>query len=188
MITLEPPWTPAAQQRLYRLLLAAVSRPGTVVDLAADLDDGRAALGALAALADAATTLHDGHGLLAARERGLLGALPAAADTAQFVLADGRRTPDERLAPARGSLLAPERGATLVLDLDAVGEGPLALGLEGPGIAGTTTLALAGLDRAWLERRAAWCDLPLGVDVLLCDRHRLAALPRTTRIRIAGGT
>jgi alpha-D-ribose 1-methylphosphonate 5-triphosphate synthase subunit PhnH len=180
MIVLGHPWTAAGQRQVFRAVLDAWSRPGTVAELSAWSDGSRAAVVALAGLCDAATTLHDAHGLLAEGDRSRLGAGSAAAGAAAFVLADGSRPPSG-LAPACGSLLAPEQGATLVLDCQAVGEGP-ALRLRGPGIDGCAELHVLGLDPGWWTARVGWCAFPLGVDLILCDARRIACIPRTVAV------
>lgn len=180
MIVLDHPWTADGQRLTFRAVLEAWSRPGTVADLAAWSGGSRARTVVLAGLCDAATTLHDAHGLLDDGDRSRLGARAAAAGSAAFILADGTRPPGD-LAPACGSLLAPEQGATLVLDCQAVGEGP-ALRLSGPGIDGSAELRVLGLDPQWWTERAAWCAFPLGVDLILCDARRIACIPRTAAV------
>ena len=141
---------------------------------------------ALATLMDGETTLADPHAQLTAADWPLLQARHSAPETARYVLADGRRTPD--FAPCLGSLESPELGATLLIEVDRVDDGPLRLDLAGPGVAGTRTMRIAGLHAAWLEQRATWnAGFPMGVDVVLADAARLVALPRTTRITRATG-
>lgn len=180
MIVLEHPWTTAGQRLAFRAVLDAWSRPGTVADIAPWSGGSRARLAVLAGLCDSATTLHDAHGLLGEGDRSRLGARSCAAATAAFILADATRPP-ENLTPARGSLLQPELGATVVLDCQAVGEGPPAR-LSGPGVDGTAELRLLGLDPRWWAARAAWCAFPLGVDLILCDARRIACIPRTIAV------
>ena len=180
MIDLDHPWTAEGQRLTFRTVFEAWSRPGTVCDVAAWCGGSRARTAILAGLCDAATTLHDVHGLLDDGDRSRLGARQAPAATAAFVLADGTRAPDG-LAPACGSLLAPEQGATLVLDCQAVGEGP-ALRLAGPGIDGSAELRVLGLDPRWWAARSAWCAFPVGVDLILCDARRIACIPRAVAV------
>lgn len=182
MLGLDHPWTGASQRQVFRLLLEAWARPGSIADLGPWCGAARARVAVLAALADAATTLADPHGLLADGDRSRLGAVPAASGEAMFVVADAARPPGA-LAPARGTLLSPERGATLVLDCQAVGEGP-AIRLAGPGIDGSGELRLLGADPGWWAARRAWCAAPLGVDLVLCDARRIACIPRTTTLEI----
>lgn len=180
MIALDHPWTAAGQRSAFRAVLEAWSQPGTVADIAPWSGGSRARLAVLAGLCDSATTLHDAHGLLAEGDRSRLGARPCAAGSAGFILADGTLPPGD-LAPPRGTLLQPEQGATVVLDCQAVGEGP-AVRLSGPGIDGTAELRVLGLDARWWAARAAWCSFPLGIDLILCDARRIACIPRTAAV------
>ncbi len=80
----------------------------------------------------------------------------------------------------------PERSATVAIAVErlSAGKGPLLL--DGPGIAATSRLHAAPLPKGFLAARAANHALfPRGVDVLLVADGRLAALPRTTRVREA---
>jgi alpha-D-ribose 1-methylphosphonate 5-triphosphate synthase subunit PhnH len=180
MLGLDTPWTSDGQRQVFRLLLEAWARPGTIADLGPWCGNGRARLAVLAALSDAATTLADPHGLLADGDRSRLGSIPAEIGEAAFVIAEAVRPPGD-LAPARGTLLNPERGATLVLDCQAVGEGS-AIRLTGPGIDGSHELHLLGIDPAWWTARRSWCASPLGVELVLCDARRIACIPRSSHL------
>lgn len=180
MLGLDHPWTGAAQRQVFRLLLESWARPGAIADLGPWCGAGRARIAVLAALADGAASLADPHALLSEGDRSRLGAAPAGAGEAMFVVAEASRAP-AGLAPARGTLMSPERGATLVLDCQAVGEGP-ALRLAGPGIDGSSELRLLGADPGWWSARRAWCAAPLGVDLVLCDARRIACIPRSTTL------
>ncbi len=180
MIELDHPWTADGQRLAFRSVMEAWSRPGTIVDLSAWSGTGRARLAVLAGLCDAATTLHDAHGLLSEGDRSRLGAPSAGAAAAAFVLADGTRPP-AGITPSRGTLMATELGATLLLDCQAVGEGP-ALRLAGPGIDGRGELRVLGIDPAWWTARAVWCAFPLGIDLILCDARRIACIPRAIAV------
>ncbi len=174
-------WQADRQQRVFRELVECFSRPGEARDLAAWAKGAGARRALLATLLDGETTLADPHGLIDARDWPLLQARRAAAEVARYVVANGRRAPD--FEPALGSLESPEFGATLLLEVAAVGSGPLCLELAGPGIAGRRALRLDGLHADWLARRAEWtAGFPLGVDILFTDAARIAALPRTTRV------
>lgn len=174
-------WYADVQQRLFRELVEAFSRPGTIRDLATDLAGSTALHAALAALLDGEATLADPHGRIAASEWQLLQCRREPAETARYVVADGLRVPE--FLPALGSLESPEFGATLLVEVDAIGSGPLILDLAGPGIRGNTQLRVAGLHANWLTRRADWnAGFPLGIDLLLADTERITALPRTTRV------
>lgn len=173
-------WQADVQQRVFRELAEAFSRPGEVRDLTRWLAGGPAQRAVLATLMDGETTLADPHGRIPAADWPLLQARRDTMESARHVVADGRRAPD--FQPALGTLESPESGATLLIEVAAVGSGPLALELAGPGIAGRRELRLDGLHPDWLLRRADWtAGFPLGVDLLLADATRIVALPRTTR-------
>ncbi len=184
MITLAPPWTNREQRRIFRQLLAATAQPGTVRGLAADLGGLPAAVAVTAVLADAATTLADPGDLLVDGDRARIGARMTALAQADFVLLDGAEPPPET-APRCGSLLSPELGATVILACTALGGG-LRLRLSGPGIVGGNILLVAGIHPGWWPARNHWCEaFPCGVDLLLCDRESVAAIPRSTRLEAA---
>lgn len=180
-------WQPPAQQAAFRRLMRAFSCPGRIETLCDDAGRdprGGALLRVLATLVDAEVSLADPDGLLDAQLLTLLEARMRAAEQAQFVVARADRAP--QFAPALGSLESPEQGATLILLVERLGEGG-ALHLSGPGVDGSTSLPVRGLDPGWLAARANWnAGFPLGVDLILVDAQHVAALPRTTRIQCKG--
>lgn len=182
MIALDHPWTEPGQRQAFRAILDAWARPGTIHELAAWSGTARSHLTVLATLCDAATSLHDRHGMLADGDRSRLGAAPASAGEAAFILADAVRPPGD-LAPRCGGLLDPERGATLVLDCTSLGQGATRR-LRGPGIDGDAELRILGIDPGWWTARSAWCTLPGGVDLVLCDLHHIACIPRSTIVEV----
>jgi len=176
-------WRADVQQRVFRELVEAFSRPGDIRDLGTRIDGASAQRAVLATLMDGEMTLADPHGQIAEADWPLLQATPGASESARHVVADGRRAPD--IQPALGSLDSPEFGATVLIEVDRLGQGELPLKLAGPGVDGERVLCVAGLHPDWLTRRAEWVGcFPLGVDLLLSDAQRIVALPRTTRIRI----
>lgn len=182
MIALPRVFQAACRQRLFRLLLDATARPGTLAALAEEAAGAPAWLAVLSVFVDRAVSFADPDGLLEARERALLPARAAPPERAAWLLFDGRRPPDPAFTPELGTLEAPERGATLVLRVEALGTG-CRLRLAGPGIEGERTVAVAGLEPGWLSARRAWCAFfPRGVDLVLADRERALVLPRSTRI------
>lgn len=179
-------WLAHVQQRVFRELVEAFSRPGDIREIGACVEGAVAQRAVLATLMDGEMTLADPHGQIAPADWPLLQAKPGASENARYVAADGSRAPD--FEPALGSLESPEFGATLLIEVGNLGQGETSLELAGPGIEGKRKLRLAGLHPDWLTRRAEWVDgFPLGVDLLLSDARRIVALPRTTRIHISGG-
>jgi alpha-D-ribose 1-methylphosphonate 5-triphosphate synthase subunit PhnH len=183
---LEPCWQESVQALAYRDVLRAVAEPGTVVSITGAGE--RAALVVLAVLVDGAVTLADPQDRLSARERSLLGAVTAPPDQARFVVLDGRRPPPPDFAPDTGTLLSPEGGAWVILEVDDVaasglpGDGEPWL-LSGPGIDGIRPAVVAGLHGAWRTWRASLPPFPRGVDLLLADARKILALPRTSTLQ-----
>ena len=175
-------WRPDVQQQIYRRLLDAYARPGTL-QMAKELCGGYMAwVGVLSTLLDGQTTLADPHSLLDPDYWALLQSRRDTPEKAMFVLCDGSGKPD--FEPALGSLESPEEGATLVIRVESLGEGE-EIDLSGPGIPGDRTLAVTGLDDGWIEARSSWvAAFPLGVDWILADDENFIALPRTTRINM----
>ena len=188
-------------QQTYRVLLAAMSRPGQNLRLPTDaiagvnpppsLGIGMTAI--LLSLLDAETVVAlRGRCHSAAAESYLrfhTGArMTGAADSAAFVVARLAQL-DAALWSCleTGSDEAPQLGATLLLEVDAfdadAGSGTTTLSLRGPGIEHETPLVVAGLPAAFvtwridLQRR-----MPRGVDLVLVCGDRVVALPRSTRI------
>lgn len=175
-------WHPAAQQRIFRRLMIAFAYPGRVQSLGTESGDALRAV--LATLVDAQVGLADPKGLVTVDDWYRLEARRAAPEQANFVAACGDATPN--FQPALGTLESPEAGATLVLRVAALGHGK-ALHLGGPGIHGESVLEIDGLNTAWLSRRETWNGaFPAGVDMILVDDCRAAALPRTTHIMTKG--
>lgn len=179
-------WQAYNQQRVFRDVLDTYARPGDVRDLSDSLAGSNAQRAVLAALMDAEVTLADPHEKIAAADWRLLQARRGKPDSARYIVADGRRAPD--FTPSLGTLESPEFGATLLLEIDAVTNGPMALSVSGPGIDGVRALQLSGLHPDWISQRAEWNGaFPLGVDLLLFDARRIVALPRTTHVTIIKG-
>ncbi len=174
-------WNPPAQTQIHRTLIAAFARPGSVQDLSPWLDGAMAHVGVLATLVDSATTFCDPWEILAKQDRTLLGAIPAALDNAAFVLVSGEKPVPAGFRIHTGTLLAPERGATLCLTVQDFCGGTT-LDLSGPGIDGRTALRIHGLDYSWLSLRAELIAFPCGIDVIYCSPTQIAAVPRSTRV------
>lgn len=173
---------PAHQQKIFRATLEAMARPGSVMDVGRWLGESTAAVGILASLCDGAIGLADPEMLLTLEDWRFLGCKRADVTEAAFVLADGRHPPEDSFSPHRGTLEAPESGATLVLEVTTL-QGQHFHNISGPGVRMSRGGCLGGLHPIWLKRRNAWCaSFPRGVDVLLCDRTRIVGLPRTTAI------
>jgi len=183
MLRPEPIWQAEVQQQVFRELVECFSRPGEVRDLQHSDSPGSAYLAVLATLVDGETTLADPHAQIVSTDWPLLQTSKAVVDRASYIVVDGQQAPD--FEPTLGTLASPEFGATIVINIADVGNGPQTLHLSGPGIQQSRELRLAGLHVDWLHRREEWVAVfPLGVDIILCAATRVAALPRTTRVNL----
>lgn len=179
---IEAIWRPEVQQQIFRTLLDAMSRPGSVLDLQSQLQNSKATRGVLATLLDGSVSLSDPAQLLDSADWPLLEARKAAPDEAAFVLCDAGITPN--FTPCLGELTDPQHGATLVLQGKRVGDGGTTLHISGPGVDGDSELRIDGFAADWFIQRQQWnMDFPLGVDLLLVDELRVTALPRTSSVR-----
>lgn len=181
-------------QKLYRRMLDAMARPGTVVALPRldvypppGLSNYASALAFT--LLDADTTF----ATLPANELWQeyltvnTGARPAAPTDAEFIVLEGPKYGPQLATVRRGDLLAPQDGATIFAMVDALeaDKGELKLTLSGPGVDGKATVFVAGLHWSNLENILSLNqEYPLGVDCFLTDRQgRLTALPRSTAVQ-----
>jgi alpha-D-ribose 1-methylphosphonate 5-triphosphate synthase subunit PhnH len=192
-------------QQVFRTALAAMARPGRVLPLAADalaalepppgLSPGLAAL--LLSLLDGETRLWLAPPLASDETLQYLrfhcgvrvAHTPAAA--AFVVACAAQAEPGLWSTLNLGTDEAPQAGATLILDVRSLRaaqpDEPGALTLSGPGIQSWHALAVPDLPAPfWHARAALEADYPRGVDLILCSGERIAALPRTTRVALAG--
>ena len=195
-------------QRTFRALLAAMSEPGRLqrIDIwpegacpAPSALDGRAVhastLATLLTLLDRDTAI-DCRGLFDAEEirnylRFHCGARSSDALGSAFVLARGLEADAALLEGLEwGSDETPEAACTLIIEVDALdphghGGAPQCLSLKGPGIEHVRHLAVQGPPAGfWRARRAMQSHFPRGIDLILCCRDRIAALPRSTRVDV----
>ena len=182
---------PAADsQGVFRGCLAALSRPGEIVELDVDMEPvpgvHRAALALLLALLDqdtrlwlspsvvpAATTLKFHTGCT----------LAAAPGEANFALVRNIAELPALERFAAGSDFHPERSATVLLQVPDFSGARWTL--TGPGIAGAARLEAPALGADFLAQwRGNHARFPCGVDLFLVSGARLCGLPRTTRIAV----
>lgn len=195
-------------QQTFRVVLDAMARPARVLALPASALDGLqpppssvagrpmspGAAALLLTLLDAETTVR------------LAGSLASAAALAYLRFHTGVRSAwqedcaDFTLARARdvdaslwsrldlGQDEAPQRGATLLVEVDALGdEAGTRLRLRGPGIESAQSLSVLGLSHEfWLWRQRLQAAMPRGIELLLIDGARVAAIPRSSRITLEG--
>lgn len=185
-------------QRVFRLLLEAMAKPGTIVDLNFT-GTGNPLHHVAAALAFTlldtevafAVCLDDAEPLVAWIKRMTLSRMAPIVE-ADYIFADGREKAENPLwgrLTDRTSLVQPEAVATLFLVVEHIGTEPgsssLAYLLQGPGIKDRRTLYVQGLEPAWLELRSVWNrEYPVGIDwVLYTPAGTMACLPRATKVQ-----
>lgn len=176
-------------QACFRAVLDAMARPGRVLTVRSGLRPpaplGSAAASILLTLADSDTALWLDPAASAARDWiAFHSGAPLASDivAARFVLA---LDCPSIAALHPGAHEAPEQGATLILQVRGLGEGPR-YRLSGPGVREPRILAVAGLPEGFVEAWAAnYRRFPQGIDLLLCAGAKLAAVPRSVTMRVA---
>lgn len=178
----------ADSQAVFRAVLDAMARPGTLHEVHAPSEPpaplDRATAAVLLTLADADTPLWLDPAAEAARAWTVFhcGASHSGVAEATIAVALGPVALDSFGA---GTDEQPEAGATVVLQVAALGRGR-AFVLSGPGLLHPAPLLVDGLPRGFA---AAWArnaaQFPRGVDVVLCAGGTLAALPRTAAMREA---
>ncbi|KMO38591.1 protein phnH [Methylobacterium tarhaniae] len=180
-------------QGVFRAVMDALARPGTIQPLApglappAPLTPELAAIALALADADAPLWLDAG-----------LARNPAVADFLRFhtgaritgdpaeaafaLVSDPAACPDLGTF-AKGTPAYPDRSATLVLAVSILSDRE-GWHLAGPGIRGSARLAAAPLPADILSRLARnHAGFPQGIDLILAAPGRVAALPRSTRVQ-----
>lgn len=177
-----PPYTPAEQRdrETFLALMWALSYPGTIYTLPAA---GDAPLALIAtALLDLETSFFTPDPALQARlaQTGAR-ALPPEHAAYHFYPALGPADMPHVAAASPGSMLYPDRAATLVIGCALDDSGP-PFTLRGPGINGAHTARVGGLPPDFWTQRQRAARYPLGWDVFLVDSLRVLGLPRTTAV------
>ena len=175
-------------QRIFRVVLAAIAEPGRVLPI----DPGCAPPGSIdpaaaatvLALCDADTPLWLSPAMAVAGDffRFHTGApIAATAGDALFVLATAAERP--MLASlCTGTADFPDRSATLILAVHTIVSDD-GWRLSGPGIADVRTVLPQPIDDRFADEwRQNHARFPLGIDVVLTARDRIAGLPRSTRL------
>jgi len=181
-------------QSVFRGVLAALSRPGQVVDCAttiappAPLSCGVAAV--VATLVDGSSPVwldvvlsggavpawiafHTGAPIVSDPEKAALA-----------LIGDPLAMPDFA-AFAQGTAEYPDRSTTLILQMERL-EDAAELVLKGPGIKDSTRVAAHPLPADFVSRmRLNRALFPRGVDLILVAGTRILGLPRSTRVEAA---
>ncbi|MDR3513583.1 MAG: phosphonate C-P lyase system protein PhnH [Caulobacteraceae bacterium] len=182
-------------QAVFRKVMDAVARPGTIQDLAfaPDAPQGldRAAGAVALTLFDFETPVWLDPALRGGTAEGWMRfhcGCPLTDDPvkAAFALITDALAAPELAAFNQGDAKYPDRSTTLVVQLPALDGGPRVT-LTGPGIRSEASLALAGLPNGfWEQAQANQAKFQFGVDLIFVAADRLTALPRSTRVTIQG--
>lgn len=184
-------------QRIYRLILDAMARPGIVNSLSVFKLHPPSGLSLAAAAV--ALTLFDSETCFSVLpyDQAIIdylmintGAAACLVDAAEFILVNGREEVMEINEVCCGTLISPEKGATLIMMVDslvATVHGSK-LVLKGPGIKDSSWMNISGLDQ---ENIRAISELnqeyPLGVDVIYVDQAgNVACVPRSSVVQWEG--
>ena len=182
-------------QRIYRSLLDAMARPGTVHDLSDAPEPpagmSRAAAAIALTLVDFETKLWlspelvngEADAWLRFHCNAPLVASPNEADFA-FVANASKLPPFTDFC--KGDARYPDRSTTVVLQLPCVTGGDVVT-LEGPGIKGTIDVAPQGAPADfWTQSDVNSAQFQLGIDFFLVDDDSVIGLPRTSRRTSSG--
>lgn len=182
----------AQSAHAFRAIMQAMARPGCVMDIGVDIAAPEPLLGSTAAviltLCDFQTPVWLAPELRSEKVVHYLrfhtGApITEEASQALFVIAAaGQRLPAPGLL-LQGNHEYPDRSATIVIQTP--GFVPGAVALTGPGIRGSAQFGVAGIeDGFWAAMTENHARFPIGVDVIFAAPRQLAALPRSTAIRM----
>ncbi|MDR2455435.1 MAG: phosphonate C-P lyase system protein PhnH [Deltaproteobacteria bacterium] len=182
---------PMGAQKAFRLALAAMSRPATIIEAdARPLFGGRPPVSPLLAallltLIDGRTPVYLTPDLKKASEWLAFHAAAVIAeepDEAAFVVSSTLSALPPLASLSQGLERYPDRSATVLAGSD-LGSPGLAVWASGPGLKEPRLAGDLGLDDRfvgqWEDNHAAY---PLGVDVFLASDKALAALPRSTKL------
>lgn len=182
-------------QAVFRKVMDAVSRPGTIQDVsfAPDAPEGldRAAGAVALTLFDFETPLWLDPALQGGKVESWLRFHAGCPLTTDPLAAAFALVTDIGAMPAlgvfnQGDAKYPDRSTTLVIQLASLEGGP-AVTLRGPGIKDEARLALPGLPAGfWDQVQTNGAQFQFGVDLIFAAGDRLTALPRTTRVTLQG--
>jgi alpha-D-ribose 1-methylphosphonate 5-triphosphate synthase subunit PhnH len=181
-----------ASQAVFRSVMEAMARPGTILAIAglarAPRPLGLASAAVALTLLDYETPVWLDPGLAQSSEvaawlRFHTGA-PLADDPGKAafgIIADPPRMPSFEVF-SQGSMEYPDRAATLILQVESLSDKG-GFCLSGPGIRGSRALLASPLPADFPARmRANGAQFPRGLDIILASQTMLAALPRSVHL------
>jgi len=170
----------------FRAILQGMSHPGKVYPLPDLPGAGSAAVEILGCLMDNEVSFavigdRDMETVLARHTD----SRPVSSDDADYIVVRNGTTQGKLANFKRGSLEYPDTGATVLYLVEEVSEAAGVV-LSGPGVNGTASLRITGLDPSELQLlRQVNSEFPLGVDAIFLDQGgNLACIPRSSRIGV----
>jgi alpha-D-ribose 1-methylphosphonate 5-triphosphate synthase subunit PhnH len=185
----------------FRLVMDSMARPGKLNTLDGVVIDPPTALHAASALIGLALLNADVTFFASANAEDIAdyfgtntASATASAADADFLFLQGTDQPGDLEQAKIGSLSYPDTNAFVIIDVDMLSadnqvdtiENTLALTLSGPGVDGTKTVFVNGLNPDLLTTlRDLNSEYPLGIDVILTDRiDQICCIPRSTKLMI----
>ena len=176
----------------FRAIMRAMARPGRVLELGTNLEAPEPLLASTAAVAltlcDFQTPIWLAPDLLNDKVLHYLrfhsgASITSEPDKAQFLFCTVERTRPAASMLMQGTHEYPDRSATLVIQVTGFLSGDVTL--SGPGINGSESFGVSGLDAAfWAAMAENHARFPTGIDVIFAAPGLVAALPRSTEIRL----
>ncbi len=110
---------------------------------------------------------------------------PVSFEDADYIIVRNGTTRGKLAGFKRGSLEYPDTGATIFYLVEALSEATGVV-LSGPGVNGTVSLRITGLDPSELQLlKQVNSEFPLGVDAIFLDQGgHIACIPRSSRIGV----
>ena len=177
--------------RVFRAIMQAMARPGLVMNARPPLAAPPPLLQTTAAVAltlcDFQTPIWLASGLRSAEVEKYLrfhtGAhITGRIEEAQFILVPADDVPEIQ-AVALGTHEYPDRSATLVIQVSGFRTGDVEL--SGPGIRAAADFGVEGLGASfWAAMAENHARFPAGIDVIFTSGKAIAALPRSTAIKL----
>lgn len=190
-------------QKVFRSLLESMARPGKINSLQPFplpfTTEGVSSAPYLLGIACTLLDMEVGFSVVSPDLKGLISdiefhsnARPVAVYEADYIVMSQRDAPEILLEAKRGNLNFPDQGATVILVVDGMSEDPSqerimdhSLILEGPGVLNQKVFFLKGIDLSLLRTlQSINAEFPLGLDLILVSRERIACFPRSTTIKL----
>ncbi len=180
-----------AEQENFRVLLNCMARPGTT-DRLRSVDETVANSAPLVAIAEALLdhevefAISSDTGSLKEAILRRTGSHSVAVPQAGFVFADADSAVEALEATRIGDIDYPERGATLIVEVDSLQADGVQIELRGPGIETSISIRIAGLPVDFFRALSAKNSLfPLGVDTIFATASGgITCIPRTSQIEV----